>query len=288
MDVCIFGNTNVGSNADTPHMTDKELYKSAVEFLLSFDLITDEDINKHLQSEFTKPNDLKIIYKRLCESAQNKQMSTKVIGKAIGGVDKLKTILYEFDPHKVADNYKKDEGSKLLAKIIKELKPSGQMRTTSRSLWPQYCQSVIDSAHFLKTFSTATDFYKWADFFANDLRAKPALPLMISIEITGIGFPLACDFLKEIGYKEYGKPDVHLKDNFKALNIIDPLEKSTTKQDYLTLKAIDKISLSNNVTPYAVDKIFWLIGSGNFYLSNKNIGGQKKKFITKMTDTKKH
>jgi hypothetical protein len=241
-----------------------------------------------LKSEFTKPDDLKIIYNRLCESAQNKQMSTKVIGKAIGGVDKLKTVLFDFDPYEVAKNYKKDEGAKLLAAIIKQLKPTGQIRTTSRSLWPQYCQSVIDSAHFLKTFSSATDFYNWADFFANDLRAKPALPLMISIEITGIGFPLACDFLKEIGYEEYGKPDVHLKEIFKALQIIDPSEKSTTKQDYLTLKAIDKISLNNNVTSYAVDKIFWLIGSGNFYLRNKNIGGQKKNFISKMTKTKKH
>lgn len=268
-------------------MSDKELYKSAVDFLKSFDNITNEDINKHLQSEFSKPNDLKIIYKRLCESAQNKQMSTKVIGKAIGGVDKLKSVLYDFDPHKVAEIYKKDEATKLLETIIRQLKPSRQMLTTNRSLWPQYCQSVIDSAHFLKTFSTAKDFYIWADFFANDLRAKPALPLMISIEITGIGFPLACDFLKEIGYEEYGKPDVHLKDIFKALDIINPLEKSTTKQDYSTLKAIDRIELSNNVTPYAVDKIFWLIGSGNFYLSNKNIGGQKKNFIAKMTNKKK-
>lgn len=269
-------------------MTDKEVYKSAINFLLSFEIITLEVINKHLQSEFTKPDDLKIIYRRLCESAQNKQMSTKVIGKAIGGIDKLKTVLCEFDPHKVADNYKKNESSKLLDTIIKELKPTGQMRMSSRSLWPQYCQSIIDSAHFLKTFSTAADFYNWADFFANDTRAIAALPLMISIEISGFGFPLACDFLKEIGYSEYGKPDVHLIDIFQALNIIDPLEKSVTKKNYATLKAIDRIAKSNNVTPYAVDKVFWLIGSGNFYLSNKNIGGHKKKFIAEMTKTKKH
>jgi hypothetical protein len=63
------------TTANNPHMTDKELYNSAVDFLLSFDIITEEDINKHLHSEFTKPNDLKIIYSRLCESAQNKQMT---------------------------------------------------------------------------------------------------------------------------------------------------------------------------------------------------------------------
>jgi hypothetical protein len=260
-------------------MTDQEIYKKAVEFLLSFDSVTKDDLNEHLKSEFEKPNDIKIIYWRLCESAQNKQMSSKVIGQAIGGVDKLSKVLSDFNSKQVAIDYAKTDKLKLLDKIIKELKPHGQIRTTNKSLWPQFCQSVIDSAHFLKEFEKAEDFYDWADFFANDSRAKPALPLMISIEITGIGFPLACDFLKELGYVQYGKPDVHLKDIFRALEIIDPLEKSTTKQDYSTLKAIDRIAKANNVTPYAIDKVFWLIGSGNFYMTNKNIGRQKKEFI---------
>lgn len=269
-------------------MTDQEIYSSAIDFLLSSGKVTREDLNRHLSSEHQKPEDLKIIYKRLCISAQNKQMSTRVIGTAIGGIENMKKVLFDFDPNKVADAYSKSDSSKLLGKIIAELSPNGQIRTTNRSLWPQYCQAVIDSAHFLKTFSSAKKFYRWADFFANDTIAKPALPLMISIEIAGIGFPLACDFLKEIGYEQYGKPDVHLKEIFKALNIIDPLEKSTIKQDYSTLKAIDRISISNNVSPYAVDKIFWLIGSGDFYKSNKQIGGQRKQFIAKMTEATNH
>lgn len=87
---------------------------------------------------------------------------------------------------------------------------------------------------------------------------------MISYEISGMGFPLACDFLKELGFSEYGKPDVHLKDIFKALNLIDQNEKSATKLDYQTFKVIDRIAEENDTTAYSVDKIFWLIGSGNF------------------------
>ena len=265
-------------------MDDKELYKKAVDFLLSQDGVTNLDLEKHIESESQKPKDLKVIYKRLCESAQNKQMSTKVIGSSIGGIQNLGKVLFDFEPHQVASKYSKTDKSKLLEDIINKLKPAGQIRTTSRSLWPQFCQSVIDSAHFLKSFETADKFYDWADFFANDPKAKPALPLMISIEITGIGFPLACDFLKEIGFTEYGKPDVHLKDIFKALGIIDKEENSTIKQDYLTLKAIDRIAKSNSVTPYAVDKVFWLIGSGNFYVTGKNIGRQKQAFIKLLTN----
>jgi len=55
------------------------------------------------------------------------------------------------------------------------------------------------------------------------------------------------------------------------------------KQDYLTLKAIDRIAKANSVTPYAVDKVFWLIGSGNFYVTGKNIGRQKQTFIKLLT-----
>jgi len=263
-------------------MTDKQLYKYAYNFLLSFDIVTKEDLELHLRAEHEKPRDLNIIFKELCKSAQNKQMSSKVIGKSIGGIENLGKVLFDFNPKKVAQEYKTTEGNRLLSDIISKLKPTGQVRTTTRSLWPQFCQSVIEAAHFLDSFETAENFYEWANFFANDTKAKPALPLMISIEISGIGFPLACDFLKELGFIEYGKPDIHLKDIFKALEIINPDEKSVIKQDYQTLKAIDRIAKENGKTPYAIDKVFWLIGSGDFYLTKINIGRQKQKFINEI------
>ena len=263
-------------------MTDRELYKYAIEFLTSFREVTDEMLNKHLKSEYSKPKDLSIVYHRLCESAQNKQMSSKVIGGLINGLENLRKVLFDFDPVKVSQNFKKSDKDKLLDEIIETLNPKGQIRRTNRSIWPLYCQSIIDGAHFICSFKDAEDFYRWTDFFAEDFRAKPALPLMISYEISGFGFPLACDFLKELGFAEYGKPDVHLKDIFKALNLIDQKEKSTTKLDYQTLKVIDRIAKENDTTAYSVDKAFWLIGSGNFYLSDLKIGSQKKKFIEKI------
>jgi hypothetical protein len=268
-------------------MTDKELYKTAIKFLSSFPAVTDVILNKHLKSVHSKPKDLSIVYFKICVSAQNKQMSSKVIGGSINGLENLSKVLFDFDPVKVAEAYNKSEKDKLLDRIIESLNPHGQIRRTSRSIWPQYCQSVIDAAHFLCSFKDVDDFYKWADFFAEDFRAKPALPLMISYEISGIGFPLACDFLKELGFSEYGKPDVHLKDIFKALGLIDQNEKSVTKLDYQTLKVIDRIAKENNTTAYSVDKVFWLIGSGTFYLSDLKIGSQKKTFIEQIKKTLK-
>lgn len=257
-------------------MNDKELYKQAKDFLLSQEGINKSDLEQHMEPELHKPNDFNKIYQRLCESAQNRQMSTNVIGNSIGGVEKLGKVLFDFDPHKVANKYLRTDKERLFADIELNLKPTGQMRNSSRSLWPQFCQSVIDSAHFLKTFKSPDKFYEWADFFAQDNRAKPALPWLISNEITGIGFALACDFLKELGYNQYGKPDVQLKDIFGAIGLLNgPIQ----KQDLETLKVIDRIASANNVTPYMVDKVFWLIGSGDFYRTGKTIQQGKNDFI---------
>jgi hypothetical protein len=141
-------------------MTDQELYNSALDFLFSSDEVTEIDLRKHLVSAYEKPKDLKIIYHQLCASAQNKQMSSKVIGNSIGGLGNLNTVLFDFDPHKVADCYAKTDSESLLVEIREKLKPLGQIRTTKRSLWPLFCQSVIDSAHFLKSFETAEKFYE--------------------------------------------------------------------------------------------------------------------------------
>jgi thermostable 8-oxoguanine DNA glycosylase len=257
----------------------KELYKYAYNYLLSKDKVTDELIKKHFVPEYQKPDSINDIYKQLCTSAQNRQMSNKVIGLAIGGIDQLRTVLFDFNPQKVTKAYAKTDNLLLLETIVIKLRPKGEVRKTSRSLWPQFCQSVIDAAYFLHIFEEAKDFYKWADFFAKDLRAKPALPLMISTEIAGIGFPLACDFLKEIGFIQYGKPDVHLKEIFRELYLINPNEKNNLKTDYQVHKVIDQIAIENNVTPFEVDKLFWLIGSGNFYHAGLKIGRNRGEFI---------
>lgn len=266
-------------------MTNIELYNFAYEFLLSKEGVTDALIKKHFQPEHNKPKNINTIYQRLCETAQNKQASRNVIGGSIRGVDKLNSILYDFNPKKVVKNYTKLDSDKLLDEIIAKLKPKGEIRRTSRSIWPQFCQSVIDSAYFLSEFDSADTFYEWAEFLANNEKAKPALPMMISIEISGIGFPLACDFLKEIGFMNFGKPDVHLKEIFKALNLIDSNENSQIKLDYQTLKLIDKIARDNGITSFEVDKTFWLIGSGDFYLDDIKIGRNRKEFIEKVKRT---
>lgn len=264
-------------------MNHKQFYQFAYNYLLEKEGVTEELLKRHFSPEFNKPDDLNSVYKRLCSTAQNKQMSPKIIGESIGGIDNLDKVLFNFNPKEVSLKYNKSDSELLLENIIEVLKPKGQVRKTPKSIWPLFCNSVIDSAHFLNQFDSAQSFYEWADFFAKDEKAKPALPLLISIEIRGIGFPLACDFLKEIGYLNFGKPDVHLKEIFKELNLID--SKNSLQQDYQTLKLIDEIAKENKTDAFEIDRVFWLIGSGEFYLSDLKIGRNRNDFISK---TKKY
>jgi hypothetical protein len=227
------GNTIYYKNMEKDNQNNlKTIYQKAYDFLLNQSDITKEIIDAHLKPEYNKLDDIKEVFKKFCNSAQNKQMSSKVIGGSIGKIESLTCVLFNFNPHKTAKKYSKNSDEELLNDIIIKLKPTGQIRRTPRSLWPQFCRSVIDSAHFLNQFKNANEFYIWANSLLENNKFKPALPLIISLEIRGFGLPLTCDVLKEIGYSEFGKPDIHLKDIFKALNLIDPEEKNNLKQDY--------------------------------------------------------
>ncbi len=120
--------------------------------------------------------------------------------------------------------------------------------------------------------------HAWVDFFDNDDRARPALPLLLAQEVAGIGFPLACDFLKDLGYVSFAKPDVHIRGIFRGLGLCGP------GGDYELFRAVIRVAENAGVSPYGVDKIFWLVGSGKYHADehigrSEKAGGRKKAFI---------
>ncbi len=140
-----------------------------------------------------------------------------------------------------------------------------------------YCKTILSAAKFFKQFDdSGEDFYVWAKHFYNDQRSMAALPLVLAAEIEGIGYPLACDFLKELGFVNYGKPDVHVKQIFVGIGLCSP-----NASEYQIQKTIAQIAQAASVSAYSVDKVFWLIGSGNLYKHPDigNIGRNKERFI---------
>jgi len=246
----------------------------AEEYLLGFDQVTSEMLTQHLTDPDAAKSVSSIpgIYKQLVTSAQNKNMSPSVIGRSIGGVHKLAKVLCRFYPAAVVRKYGADS-RRLLNEIVARVRPAGKVRRKSRSIWPLFCRSVLSGAAFLSQFKLAEDFRAWVRFFDKDERARASLPMLISTEVDGIGFALACDFLKELGFQNFSKPDTHLK------YILPRLELSESGDDYIIFKAISRIAHNTGKTPYEVDKLFWLIGSGNFYKDDLSIGRNREDFV---------
>lgn len=259
---------------------DRIVCSLAREFLLSLDTttITELTLEKYLQpATRNHATSLPELYRAILESAQNANMKTGVIGRAIGGIAKLGNVLVGFDPNAVIAKYQSAQD--VFDEIKNELKPTGKMRHTSRSIWPQYCRTILSSAKFLNQFSSAEEFYTWVQFFDKDNRARVALPMLLAQEIDGFGFALACDFLKELGYVNFGKPDVHIRNIFKSMELCPP-----KANDYHLFKSVIRVATNADITPYAADKLFWLIGSGYFYDDpqigkNGRIGSRREKFI---------
>lgn len=263
----------------------QQLYKKAVEFVMinGGNGFGENNLRRYMapDKDREKPPSINRIYQSILESAQNVQMSPNVIGGAISGekgnIKPLGEFLFDFSPSKVFDAYGGISAGELLERIIPTLVT--QPHQDKRKLWLRYCKTIISAAKFLNQFSGHESFYEFVEgYYAQD-RIKPFLPMLLSYEIDGIGFALACDFLKEIGYSQYGKPDTHIKDIFIELNLLNGVQKQSSKADYLSLKLIDEIAELNDVTPYAVDKMLWLVCSGEYYYEKRKIGNKKSEFI---------
>lgn len=256
-------------------MTDIELdplvvaYRKAYKFLS--DKVGEDTLKKELQYYLgNKPDSLEAVYKRMLGSLKNKAGWQNYIGQ----VDDMRLVFKKFDPHYVIKRYGSD-----VDKLFLDLKAIFGDRykfdiNNKRNAWKLYSKGALSAAGFLSSFKSFKDFDTFVNSFTFNEYAVAALPMLLEKEVFGFGFPLACDFLKEIGYANYGKPDVHLRDIFVGLNLV------SNDSDYEIFKAIVRTALLVNTQPAIVDKVYWIIGSGKLETSgNEYIGRSKKQFV---------
>jgi hypothetical protein len=145
-----------------------------------------------------------------------------------------------------------------------------------QSYWVVFCKGVLSGAAFLTSFGSLDSVDAFIMGFQYHDLSIPALPMVMEREIYGMGFALACDFLREAGYRNYGKPDVHVKDILFGLEIVE------YRDNYEVFKALLRMARVSDELPVIVDKVLYLIGSGNIGKPDIKIGRQKKVFIEEM------
>lgn len=149
-------------------------------------------------------------------------------------------------------------GHGLVAKIIKMSCQVSENDQNSKRSWSIFKQGVVDGACYLKSFKDAKGFYSYVDSHTDTLDRAWNLALELD-QIKGIGPPLACDFLKEIGVDRYGKPDVHIINTFSKLKLIGKVN-----QDRKAFEMLWHMAHIGGCSTAEVDKIFWMAASGRW------------------------
>lgn len=262
-------------------MEKRQIFEKAKAYLLQQGegVITHEILEAQIHfSEDNKPKTMDGLYKKMLEHAKNRQQMPNVIGD----INELEEHLFKFSPNDILQHYHKWEDV-FNAIDRSNYSPHGSMnKNNKRSLWVQFSKSIISIAKFLSRFEKIEDFNKYIDLFLKTEDTRAALALLLGTEIHGYGFALACDFLKENVSPEYVKPDVHIKYIFTKLGI----SKKSSDMDWQIYR--DAIAFAQEIgeKPYTVDKVFWLVGSGNFYNVQKTIRVSTKKFIESIKNGK--
>ena len=84
---------------------------------------------------------------------------------------------------------------------------------------------------------------------------------------------MACDWLKECGYHNYGKPDRHIVDILYGTRV------APNEDNYTIFKTLARIARVNDELPAVIDRLLWYIGSGRYVDQGVKITRGKTQFI---------
>ena len=250
-------------------MTHSSIYSFSYEYLLkiSNEIVSKEEVDDFINNpDVTSCDSIEKAYEMLLIILQDFQMYPNVINFRARSEDIKAKIRFpdvsycaNMDPKELAEYF------------IEKYNANG------KRLWNNYCRSIITGATFLCKFEDYSEFKKTFDEFDTNDLTREAFALYLQTKIFNMGFALACNWLKELGYNNYPKPDVHMKDVCEALGLID-----SNKTDIDCFEAMTKVARECNVDPYKLDKVWWLICSGNYYRYDKKLPhpqSNKEEFI---------
>ena len=252
----------------TPDRKLKVLYKAAHDYLGSKigKEALEQKLDHYRQYKVGNMND---VFWHLLNSLTNK------VGMraTIGDIDPLEPFLFGFDPWQTNSHYQGDW--KCLFRDIKKYHtaPGPMDINKPNSYWVIFTKGVLSGAEFLSQFDSFESFDEFVKSFTFNDISIAALPILIDQEIYGMGFPLGCDWLKEIGYGNYGKPDTHTIDILYGTGI------ARSRDNYEVLKTMVKMARINDELPAVVDRLLWFIGSGKYVDENVKFTRQKAAFI---------
>lgn len=167
----------------------------------------------------------------------------------------------------VVETFKNDPNS--LYSVFKEsLTGLDYNKQFTADVWLSYSNCICGMAKYLNKFQNTEEMYRYFDTFKSP-QEKIKLIEEISCQSHiiktkfGWGFALSSNWLKDIGMLDYCKPDIQVTNCLNSLGLCS----KTNKVVFKTLVAIaeDAKESDKTATAFKLDRILWLIGSGEFY-----------------------
>lgn len=250
---------------------DRLVIEHARIFLLTLDGVTPEILDRHL-SPPVRPESLAGVYQNLLHSAQNRRNLPRLIGGS-EGIAKLAETLCEFVPEAVRDKYSESGGERLLDDLAIAHPHDRLLNRSPQSQWRMFAHAILSGAEFLSGFCGADVFYLFVSSYDQDIQSRALLASLLSRRLHGFGFALACDFLKETGYVNCGKPDTRIEAIFSALEL------AACDDDHTVVYALSHLAMNAGITTYSADKLLWLVSVGWFEHDDIDVGGHRQQFI---------
>ncbi len=257
-----------------------ELYQFGYKYLVENCKIETERLDYYLNFwKYRQPATIEELCKNMIDHAKNR----RDMSNSIGELQHLSEVLFNFNPQRILARYSNWEV--LFDEINLKVKTPGRMeKNNPHNYWVIYCKSILSIAVFLTRFKSVENFRKYSNqFLTGDLDLRLALPLIIKEEIFGYQFALACDFIKENVSPEFIKPDTHIRYIFTETGICKKGD-----SDFDIFRHGIKYCQEIEIMPYNVDRLFWLIGSGDLFktpkFSRKRFKTDKKKFVEKFKE----
>lgn len=240
----------------------------------------------------TSPRTLNEVLEQFAASAQNAQGFPKVIKlDSESRKEELREAFHGYDVTWVA---KEMDSDPMGSSLWRRYSPEAQTHNPRQNTWVKWVRAIKESAEYLIRYRDVSAFLSVVESNLGDAESQANLAFNIARNVKGLGFALACDALKELGFTSYAKPDVHITVIFRELGLLPELVsevrhwyKAPDWCNYQIFKQVIDFASSCHeygdetapVTPYKVDKVMWLVSTGSFYREKRELGTRRTKFI---------